>query len=62
MTLEYLVRDAGRNVAAASVTDWSKVVAVKVQLAMSVDMTLGSHGTPLQRTIAHVVALRSRAQ
>ncbi|WP_243412209.1 prepilin-type N-terminal cleavage/methylation domain-containing protein [Cognatiluteimonas telluris] len=62
MTLQYLVRDAGSYVAAASVTDWSKVVAVKVQLAMSVDMTLGTHGTPLRRTIAHVVALRSRAQ
>ena len=62
MTLSYLVAGAGAYVPAASVSDWAKVVAVKADLALTVDMALGASGKTMQRNIAHVVAIRSRAQ
>lgn len=62
MTLSYLEAGAGAYVPAASVSDWAKVVAIKAELALTVDMALGTSGKTLQRDIAHVVAIRSRAR
>jgi type IV pilus assembly protein PilW len=59
LTVGYLVDGAPAYAAAGGVGDWSKVVALDMALQMSgLDRV---DGTPIQRTLHHVVALRSRA-
>jgi type IV pilus assembly protein PilW len=59
MTLRYLVEGGSAYAAAAGVADWSKVVAIDMELRMTgVDRV---DGAALERTLHHVVALRSRA-
>lgn len=61
MTLAYLSDGAASYVPAAAVGDWSRVVAVRIDLALAGKLRVGSDGNPLQRHIGHVVAIRSRA-
>jgi type IV pilus assembly protein PilW len=59
MDLAYLVSGGSAYVAAAAVADWTKVVAVRVQLHMTgTDRIDGSH---IERTLEHVVTVRNRA-
>lgn len=61
MSLRYLVEGGSAYTAAAGIgaADWSKVVAIDVELRMTgLDRV---DGAPLERTLHHVVALRSRA-
>ncbi len=59
MALEYLQAGGAGYVGAASVSDWSAVTAVRVELGLEGrDLVDGQH---VQRTLAHVVTLRSRA-
>lgn len=59
LDLAYLVDGGDSYVAAASVADWSKVVAVRIQLRMS--GTDRVDGDPIERTLEHVVTVRNRA-
>jgi type IV pilus assembly protein PilW len=58
MTLSYLVSGADSYVDSTAVADWSKVVAVRIQLHLTgfdrVD------GAKVERTLEHVVAIRNR--
>lgn len=59
LSLAYLVDGEDAYVAPAAVSDWRQVVAVEVGLDLtSQDLVDGS---PVQRRLTHVVALRSRA-
>lgn len=62
MTLAYLSSGGTGYQAAAAVADWSKVVAVRVQLMLAGQPKAGTGGPPLQRSLVHVVAIRNRAQ
>jgi len=59
LDLAYLVDGADSYVDAASVADWSKVVAVRIQLHMA--GTDRVDGDPIERTLEHVVTVRNRA-
>ena len=61
MTLTYLVRGGSAYQAAGPTTDWSQVVAVRIQLALAGQTKVGTDGQPLQRSLGHVVAIRNRA-
>ena len=59
MALRYLVDGGAGYVTAPAVADWSEVVAVSVELDLaSRDLVDGQR---VERTLGHVVALRSRA-
>lgn len=59
MSIRYLVDGGSAYVAAAGVADWSRVVAIDLELDMTgIDRV---DGTPLERTLRNVIALRSRA-
>jgi type IV pilus assembly protein PilW len=67
MDLTYLVAGANDYVAAASVTDWRRVTAVRVELviegtegALEGSYIEGTDGAVLDRTVTNVVALRNR--
>jgi type IV pilus assembly protein PilW len=62
MSLSYLVPGSATYQPASSIADWSSVVAVRIDLTMTGLRNLGTDGNPLQRTLSHVVAIRSRAQ
>ena len=59
LDLAYLVEGGDSYVAAASVADWSTVVAVRIQLHMT--GTDRVDGDPVERTLEHVVTVRNRA-
>ena len=59
MALGYLVAGSAGYVDAPAVSDWGAVVAVRVQLDLAGSDLVD--GQQLQRTLEHVVALRSRA-
>lgn len=59
MTLRYLMQGGSAYTAAAGITDWSKVVAIDMELRMAGADRVD--GATLERTLHHVVALRSRA-
>ena len=65
MKLEYLVRNATGYVNAAGVTatQWSNgdVLAVKVEFTLVGQEAVGTDGKPLERKLAHTVAIRNRA-
>ena len=61
MALSYLARGGSAYQAAGAVSDWSQVVAVRIQLALAGQSRVGTDGQPLQRSIGHVVAIRNRA-
>lgn len=60
MQLEYLMVGDTAYLPAASVTDWSRVSAVRVVLTMRSSENAGTGNAPLERTIAHTVTLRNR--
>ena len=58
MGLTYLEDGAAGYVAAAAVTDWSKILAVRIELDLtSTDLV---DGEPIKRTLEHVVTIRNR--
>ena len=59
MTLRYLEEGGAMYTAAAGSTDWSKVVAVDIELRMAGSDLVD--GKVLDRTLRHVITLRSRA-
>jgi type IV pilus assembly protein PilW len=64
MTLQYLVRNRANYVDASTLVaaDWANVVAVRVLLTMAGNDRIGTDGNPIQRNLAHTVALRNRMQ
>lgn len=59
MTLTYLEKGGAAYVAAAAVTNWSAIRAVRIQLHMTgTDLV---DGKPIERTLEHVVTVRNRA-
>jgi type IV pilus assembly protein PilW len=62
MTLKYLEVGGTDYVLAGAVTDWNKVVAVSIDLDMVGQDKVGTDNDVLHRSLAHVVALRNRAQ
>jgi type IV pilus assembly protein PilW len=62
MTLTYLQEGNTDYKAAGAITDWSKVVAVNVDLEMVGQDKVGTDNDVLRRHLVHVVALRNRAQ
>jgi type IV pilus assembly protein PilW len=61
MQLSYLMRDAIDYVAAAGVTDWTSVVAVRVELEMEGQDIVGTDGQALARDFDHTITIRNRA-
>ena len=59
MTLEYLQTGGNAYVAATGVTDWTRVIAVKITLTITGDDRVGTDGARLSRTLQHVVSLRN---
>jgi len=59
LSLAYLVDGEDAYVAPSAVSDWRQVVAVEVALELTSQHLVD--GTPVQRELTHVVALRSRA-
>jgi type IV pilus assembly protein PilW len=62
MTLTYLQEGNTDYKAAGAITDWSKVVAVSVDLEMVGQDKVGTDNDVLRRHLAHVVTLRNLAQ
>ncbi len=60
MQLEYLVSGSTGYVAADAVADWSQVTAVRVELTMEGPEAVDVDGTPIVRTVSHIVTLRNR--
>lgn len=67
MQITYLETGASGYVAAGSVTDWSQVLAVRIEMlvtgtegALSARETQGVDGQALRRRVTHVVQLRNR--
>ena len=59
MTLTYLQTGGNAYVAATGVTDWTRVIAVKITLTITGDDRAGTDGARLTRTLQHVVSLRN---
>jgi type IV pilus assembly protein PilW len=64
MALQYLVRNRANYADASTLAaaDWANVVAVRVLLTMAGNDRIGTDGNPIQRNLAHTVALRNRMQ
>lgn len=64
MTLQYLVRNRVNYADASTLAaaDWANVTAVRVLLTMAGNDRIGTDGNPIQRNLAHTVALRNRMQ
>jgi type IV pilus assembly protein PilW len=61
MKLTYLVGPSGTQyVAASAVSDWSAVIAVRVQLQLLDSAPVGPSGEPISKQLTHVIALRNR--
>ena len=60
MTLGYLSEGGTSYQAAGIVADWTKVMAVRISLAMVGKDKVGTDGKVLQRSLDHVVAIRNR--
>ena len=60
MTLEYLV-EGGANYQPAAGIDWTKVIAIRINLDMTGKEKIGTDGNVLQRDLQHVVTIRNRA-
>lgn len=60
MQLEYLVAGSSGYVTAENVGNWSQVLAVRVNLTMEGPEAVDVDGTPIVRTVSHVVTLRNR--
>lgn len=58
MDLSYLVEDATSYVPAASVADWTKVLAVQIDLHLTGTDTVD--GVAIERDLQHVIAVRNR--
>lgn len=61
MSLSYLADGAADYQPASAITDWSKVLAVRIDLTMTGQDRIGTDGNVLQRGLDHVVAIRNRA-
>ena len=59
MTLQYLTNGATAYVAAGSVSDWSKVTAVKIDITFSGQDKVGTNGSAVTRVVEQVVSLRN---
>jgi type IV pilus assembly protein PilW len=59
MTLTYLRQGTTDYVAAGTVTDWSQVLAVKINLALQGADQVGVNGEVVARSLEHVVAIRN---
>lgn len=62
MQLTYLREGSNTYVDAASVTDWSMVNAVRVDLTLVSPESIGTDGAPIARHLIHVVTLRNRTE
>lgn len=62
MTLEYLVENAVDYVAAAAVTDWKKVKAVRLLVDLEGKDKVGTAGEKIQRQLRHVATIRNRVE
>ncbi|MFT4257213.1 MAG: PilW family protein [Pseudoxanthomonas sp.] len=60
LAFTYLVDGASGYVEADSVSDWSAVTAVRIELTVDSPDKVGTDGKVLQRTLTHVVELRNR--
>lgn len=61
MALAYLVDGSPSYVQAASVGDWTRVVAIRIDVSLAGRLKVGTDGKPLQRHVSHVIAIRNRA-
>jgi type IV pilus assembly protein PilW len=61
MQMKYLVAGAKDYVDAAAGTDWTKVVAVRIDVTLEGNDKVGTDLAVLQRHLQHVVTLRNRA-
>ena len=60
MKLQYLLSNATDYVAASAGLDWSKVIAVRINLTLKGQDKVGTDGAVLTRSLAHTVNLRNR--
>ncbi len=61
MQLTYLERNETAYTAPGGVADWRQVVAVRIALTLQGNQRVGTDGSPVSRTLSHVVTLRNRA-
>ena len=59
MTLQYLTNGATAYVAAGAVADWTKVMAVKIDITFSGQDKVGTNGGVVTRVVEQVVSLRN---
>lgn len=62
MTITYMLENATSYATATAALDWSKVDAVKVDIALEDQARVGTSGEKVARRIAHIVTLRNRVQ
>lgn len=61
MQLSYLERGDAQYTDATGVANWAQVTAVRIDLTMLGQQRVGTAGTPISRTLTHIVAIRNRS-